>query len=120
VIVGVIVATPGVSITNAGWSVVFATPVDSLAGTAAGCNEARVFSRARDVERATQDLGRTVEQLEASNERLDRFANAAAHDLQEPLRTVLSYLRLIEDRADDELTEEIEGSLEFPVNGAGT
>ncbi len=56
--------------------------------------------------------------LKASNERLEQFAYAASHDLQEPLRMVSSYLQLIEDRADDELTEETEEFLEFAVDGA--
>jgi len=56
--------------------------------------------------------------LKASNERLEQFAYAASHDLQEPLRMVSSYLRLIESRASDELTEETEEFLEFAVDGA--
>ena len=58
------------------------------------------------------------QRLEESNERLEQFAYAASHDLQEPLRMVSSYLRLIEDRADEELTEETREFLEFAVDGA--
>ncbi|WP_224268278.1 sensor histidine kinase [Haloprofundus salinisoli] len=58
------------------------------------------------------------QRLEESNERLEQFAYAASHDLQEPLRMISSYLRLIEDRADEELTEETEEFLEFAVDGA--
>jgi PAS domain S-box-containing protein len=58
------------------------------------------------------------QRLEQSNERLEQFAYAASHDLQEPLRMVSSYLRLIEGRADEELTEETEEFLRFAVDGA--
>ncbi|AHG05000.1 histidine kinase [Halobacterium sp. DL1] len=69
---------------------------------------------ARDItERKTYER-----KLEESNERLEQFAYAASHDLQEPLRMVSSYLQLIEDRSDEELTEETEEFLEFAVDGA--
>ena len=58
------------------------------------------------------------QRLEESNERLEQFAYAASHDLQEPLRMVSSYLQLIESRAGEELTEETEEFLEFAVDGA--
>nr|WP_226010881.1 PAS domain-containing protein [Halomicrobium salinisoli] len=56
--------------------------------------------------------------LEESNERLEQFAYAASHDLQEPLRMVSSYLRLIEQRYADELDEDGREFLEFAVDGA--
>ena len=65
-----------------------------------------------------EELERTIQRLEASNERLEQFAYAASHDLQEPLRMVSSYLRLIERRAGDELSAETREFFEYAVNGA--
>ncbi|WP_435125715.1 PAS domain-containing sensor histidine kinase [Halobaculum sp. D14] len=56
--------------------------------------------------------------LEESNERLEQFAYAASHDLQEPLRMVSSYLSLIEQRYADELDEDGREFIEFAVDGA--
>jgi light-regulated signal transduction histidine kinase (bacteriophytochrome) len=63
-------------------------------------------------------LEETVEKLEISNERLEQFAYAASHDLQEPLRMVSSYLRLIKERYADAFDEEGEEFLAFAVDGA--
>ncbi|MFC4542107.1 MEDS domain-containing protein [Halosolutus amylolyticus] len=56
--------------------------------------------------------------LEESNERLEGFAYAASHDLQEPLRMVTSYLQLLENRYGDTFDDEGEEFLEFAVDGA--
>ena len=56
--------------------------------------------------------------LEESNERLEQFAYAASHDMQEPLRMVSTYLQLIERRYSDRLDDEGEEFLEYAIAGA--
>ncbi|MEY7847632.1 PAS domain S-box protein [Natrarchaeobius sp. A-rgal3] len=58
------------------------------------------------------------QQLEESNERLEQFAYAASHDLQEPLRMISSYLRLIDRRYGDRLDEDGQEFLNYAVDGA--
>jgi PAS domain S-box-containing protein len=56
--------------------------------------------------RAEQQLREMSEKLNASNAELQQFAFAAAHDLQEPLRTVSGFLELMQKRNKDNLDEE--------------
>ncbi|MGQ3412534.1 PAS domain S-box protein [Natrinema sp. LN54] len=56
--------------------------------------------------------------IEDSNERLEQFAYAASHDLQEPLRMVTSYLTLLENRYADAFDEDGQEFLAYAVDGA--
>ena len=64
------------------------------------------------------ELEESQRKLERSNERLEQFAFAASHDLQEPIRMVSSYLQLLENRYADDLDEEGREYVEFAVDGA--
>ena len=90
-------------------------PYETEDGQAGGVGVIRDVTERKERE---QRLEETVERLEASNERLEQFAHAASHDLQEPLRMVSSYLQLLEQRYEDELDVAAEEYLEFAVDGA--
>ncbi|MFC4437771.1 MULTISPECIES: PAS domain-containing sensor histidine kinase [Natrialbaceae] len=59
-----------------------------------------------------------IDELQAETRRLEQFAYAASHDLQEPLRMVSSYLQLLERRYEDALDDDGEEFLEYALDGA--
>lgn len=67
--------------------------------------------------RAVEQLDRTATELERSNEELQQFAYVAAHDLQEPLRMVVSYLGVLEERLGPDLAEPHRKFLDYAVDG---
>jgi light-regulated signal transduction histidine kinase (bacteriophytochrome) len=56
-------------------------------------------------------------QLENSNEALRRYAYIVSHDLKEPLRTISSYLQLIETRLGDRLDGETREYMDLTMGG---
>ncbi|WP_265110834.1 PAS domain-containing sensor histidine kinase [Halosolutus halophilus] len=96
--------------------VVHAAPITDERGEVfAGMTMAQDITERREYQRKLEE---TIERLEDSNERLEHFAYAASHDLQEPLRMVSSYLQLIEDRYGDALDEDGKEFLAFAIEGA--
>lgn len=58
------------------------------------------------------------EELERSNNELQNFAYIASHDLQEPLRMVTSFLNLLKDEYDGQLSDDADQYIDFAVDGA--
>lgn len=80
-----------------------------------------VFLVARDLtERieAERELARKTRIIERSNAELAQFAYVVSHDLRQPLRTVSSFLTLIERRLGDKLEGELKEFIDFAVDGA--
>jgi len=56
--------------------------------------------------RAVQELARAAKDLERSNRELQDFAFVLSHDLQEPLRSIVGFSKLLHERAASSLDEE--------------
>lgn len=66
----------------------------------------------------TQELQEHAARLQRTNEVLEQFAYAAAHDLQEPLRNVAIYAQLLRERYGANLDHEAGAFLQVIMEGA--
>jgi signal transduction histidine kinase len=81
-------------------------------------NAKLLFRAEQERLKAMEKLKHTTLDLERSNQELEQFAYVASHDLTEPLRMVVSYLELLNMRAQGKLGEEEREFIGFAVDGA--
>ena len=67
--------------------------------------------------RAEEALRKYTEELRRSNEDLERFAYVSSHDLQEPLRSIVSFSQLLERRYKGQLGQDGDEYIDFIVEG---
>lgn len=104
-------------------------PRASVSLTERPCRSATLMSSVRsalyarqhqyDVRALLDRLDRQAQDLERSNRELQRFAFATSHDLQEPLRSIMSYLDLIEQRNAERLDERSRRYFRYVIESAG-
>ena len=71
-----------------------------------------------ELEKANDALSKRTEDLSRSNVELDQFASVVSHDLQEPLRMVTAYLRLLQTQYGGKLDKDADEFIGFAVDGA--
>jgi light-regulated signal transduction histidine kinase (bacteriophytochrome) len=83
------------------------------------CTDIHEQKQASDALRSSRgELQRANAALKRSNEDLERFAYAASHDLQEPLRMVVIYSQLLKEEYGSKLDSQALLYLHFAMDGA--
>ena len=70
------------------------------------------------ISKKESELTDIINDLRRSNEDLQQFAYVASHDLQEPLRAIISFSQLLEEKYMDNLDQDGKDFIDFITDGA--
>lgn len=65
------------------------------------------------------ELANQTKELLRSNEELEQFAYVASHDLQEPLRMIISYVQIIQKNIEQNNTNGLDEFMNYVLDGTG-
>lgn len=71
-----------------------------------------------EVRERTRALDQHVQMLQTTNADLERFVRSAAHDLQEPVRAIVSFAQLLEEECRDSLSGDAAEYMGYVQDGA--
>ncbi|OBX24528.1 two-component system CheB/CheR fusion protein [Gelidibacter algens] len=93
----------------------------TLSGISLDITEHKSFTEELEikVKERTAELKKSNEALKKTNTQLDQFAHIASHDLQEPLRKILTFSMRLQDNHKAELSNEVQSYLD-KIEGASS
>ncbi|HLN19452.1 MAG TPA: ATP-binding protein [Bacteroidales bacterium] len=90
--------------------------IGQVAKNGRSCNISMIdITERKDAERERNKL---LHELTLSNKELEEFAYVASHDLQEPLRSITSFMQLLSMHYKDKLDDNAHEYIKFAVDGA--